>query len=538
MSDVKASPAEKTYRVANAAALVTALSFLGPIGGLAVEVTLAWRYGASGTVDAFRTAYLLIGFSSNMFVAYLLPHLVVPLLADARARGREKEGWRIILSFGLTVAAGALAIAIFVALKPGLVCDVLGPGLRGAVRAETLMMLRAFGPAGAVVLWCGVISGVLYTYQVFTVTPLCQMICNLALVGAVLILPSQGSFAVTVGVASGFAVMLWLHQSALGRVAARIPIRPVLRPVPWVAIGSLFVRGLPLVALVGTTVAGYAAINNAMSRLPTGNLARYGYASKFMVIVTYASVGLTTVMFPALSEAYARRDEERFARLTARGIRITLLISGAFGGVVFALREPLAQLMFDHGALTGPDMRLVVELIGLLLLQAIPGNLNFFLLKVCFARDDMGWPVFWMCLSNLALCLTLAVSSARAILIFFDCVQWSAALALLIYVVSRYRVVTRRALLSFAGSVAVVSALSTLAASLAYTWLARFGHGFLLNAAAAIVAAGITLPVILLGSRLLGLRETKELEHFAVWWMRKFVPWLRPICYPDSLHEL
>ena len=46
--------ARKPYATAKSASALTALSVLSPLAGLAVEMALAFRFGASVTVDAFR----------------------------------------------------------------------------------------------------------------------------------------------------------------------------------------------------------------------------------------------------------------------------------------------------------------------------------------------------------------------------------------------------------------------------------------------------------------------------------------------------
>ena len=524
--NLAAAPAEKSYRAANAAVLVTALSFLSPVAGLAVEISLAWKYGASGTVDAFRIAYLLIGFGSQIFVGYLLPHLVVPLIAERRANGREEDGWRLAISFGQLLAAAGLLFAAFVIVNPGPVCDILGPGLAGSARADALLMLRFFAVALAIVLWCGVITGILYLHGIFALSPFSQVICNLSLALGVLLIPASGSLAVAVGLTSGFAVMLFLHVRALARVSEQAGIRlsSVFRLSPWGEIGRLFLRGLPLLVIVVTIMWGYAAINSAMSRLPTGNLARYGYASKFMVVIIYASAGLTTVMFPALSKAAAARDSVKFSSLTARSIRMVLLITTPLTVIAYALREPMVRLMFDHGALGQAGVEDVSQMVAVLLWQAIPGNMNFLLLKVCFAQDDTRWPAAMSAISNLLLYLGMPLGmrgGAAGILVVLDMVQWGIMISLLYHVMKVYGV---RVSPVFSLKTVALAAVAGVPAFFAH-WLFREREtaGMLSHFAELAVGGVLTAPVVIFAARAFSFAEAREIAEYAGAQVRRFL---------------
>src|SRR5205807_4786267 len=72
------------YATARAAATLSGLAVLSPLAGLAVEIALAWRFGASPTADAFRIGMLLLVFGQQLFVIQILPHAVVPVFAEYR----------------------------------------------------------------------------------------------------------------------------------------------------------------------------------------------------------------------------------------------------------------------------------------------------------------------------------------------------------------------------------------------------------------------------------------------------------------------
>src|SRR2546422_5957109 len=123
------------YATARAATTLSGLAVLSPLAGLAVEISLAWRFGASPTVDAFRIGALLLTFGQQLFVFQILPHAVVPVFAEYRARGQEKEAWHVALSLANLLAVPALLISLITFLWPEPVVQLLAPGITGEGRA-------------------------------------------------------------------------------------------------------------------------------------------------------------------------------------------------------------------------------------------------------------------------------------------------------------------------------------------------------------------------------------------------------------------
>src|SRR4051794_12904640 len=92
------SPPTK-FQAADRAAVVAILSFVSPVTGLALEMIVAWKFGTSEVVDGFRVAWL-ITLLATQAIWQISPHVLVPLLASARARGGEGEGICMVAAVG------------------------------------------------------------------------------------------------------------------------------------------------------------------------------------------------------------------------------------------------------------------------------------------------------------------------------------------------------------------------------------------------------------------------------------------------------
>lgn len=518
--------------MANAAALVTILSVLSPLAGLFLEISLAWKFGASGTVDAFRTAYLLIGFGTQLFVGFLLPHIIVPVISRYRAGGNEGAGWRVALTFGQALTFAALLFAAWVLAYPAPLSHVLAPGLRGDSLTQSLSLIRLFAVAFSIVLWCGVVTGILHVHQIFVLPLVSQMICNLSIAAGVFLCAGRGTAGIVIGSSFGFGVMLLLHVYALVRIARQtgIPLFSKFRPALVADVAAVFRQSVPLLVLALAGMAGTAILTSSISRLSTGSLAIFGYASKLQMIVLFGSGSLATVIFPALAGAFARREEQIFSQLATRGVRMVLLLTVPLTGLAYVLREPLVNIVFDRGALSPKDLAMVAHLFAILLFQAPASAIGFLLLKVFFAHGDTRSPAVFHLLFPLALYLMVPVAigsfGGSGILAALDLVSWLVTLSLLFYAIARYRIIEWRPLGRFCVMLAIFSAVLALPAVGVHHVFRLLGPPrFSLSVAELSAAAGLVAPLAFFASRALSLGEAREIENFLVWrfrWQERF----------------
>ena len=84
---------EERYATARSAAGLAILSVLSPIVGIAVETAVAWRFGTSAAVDAFRIALAIVYIGQQLFVGSLFPNVIIPLFAESGSKAmRPKPG--------------------------------------------------------------------------------------------------------------------------------------------------------------------------------------------------------------------------------------------------------------------------------------------------------------------------------------------------------------------------------------------------------------------------------------------------------------
>src|SRR5712692_10467137 len=99
-----ASPVRQTGGVVAQTAILTSVQILSPAAGLLAEIVLAWRFGASGVVDAYRLTVLLLVYGQQFFVSHILPFVIVPIFAECRAKNREQDAWAMADAIGWVLA--------------------------------------------------------------------------------------------------------------------------------------------------------------------------------------------------------------------------------------------------------------------------------------------------------------------------------------------------------------------------------------------------------------------------------------------------
>jgi putative peptidoglycan lipid II flippase len=364
--------AARAHDTARATTLLSGFALASPVAGLAFEVSLAWRFGTSAPVDAFRVAALLLAFGQQLFVFQILPHIVVPVFTEYRAAGRETEGWLVALSLANLISLPALLISFAAFLRPEAIVDFLAPGLAGEGRATTALFLRWFLLAYPPMVWSGVAAGILYAHRIFWLPPAVQIANNLILVTAVLALGrTRGPMSLVFGVLLSTALGLALYMSRLlplmRRAGARFPWRFDFRHP---GVRKALRLAMPLVGMVFLMQWGSVVLSRALSLLPSGSLAEIGYVWKMGALVLFVPLSLSTVLFPRFAEARFGPAGDEFREICTRALRMALFISVPLACWFAVLRAPVVTLLYAHGAFSADAAATAARLFGLLVLAS------------------------------------------------------------------------------------------------------------------------------------------------------------------------
>jgi putative peptidoglycan lipid II flippase len=239
-----------------------------------------------------------------------------------------------------------------------------------------------------------VVSGILNTYQQFTIPAIAPLLYNLAIIAAAIFLtPFMGVEGLAVGVAIGSLAHLAVQVPNLARVGQRYDLtiglgHPGVRRVAWL----MGPRTLGLAAgqlnfLVSTVLA---------SGLQEGSVTAYNYAFQLSQIpVGVIGVSIAVAMFPTLSQDAALGRIGQIRRQVSTAIRVLLFVAIPLMAIMIVLRQPLTDVFYQYGAFTESASERTANTL-LYFALGLGGHIVVHVLtRTFYAMQDTRTPVTW-----------------------------------------------------------------------------------------------------------------------------------------------
>ncbi|WP_051233954.1 murein biosynthesis integral membrane protein MurJ [Halomonas halocynthiae] len=376
--------------------IVSVMTMLSRVMGLARDVVIAALFGAGSGADAFFVAFKIPNFLRRLFAEGAFNQAFVPVLSEY-ATQRSKEEVRELLD----ATAGSLAVvlllitALAMFAAPWLVW-AFAPGFSRDPEklALTADMLRLTFPYLFLISLTAFSGSVLNTWNRFAVPAFTPVLLNLSLIGAALLLTpllASPAMALAWGVLIAGAAQLVFQVPFLARLG--------LMPKPWPNFAHEGVRRIMKLmapALFGVSVSQINLLLDTVlaSLLAAGSVSWLYYSDRLVELpLGVFGVAIGTVILPALSRRHADQSSEHFAAMLDWAIRTVLLLGLPAALALTVLAEPLLITLFHYGAMTDHD----ISMSAMSLRAYSVGLVAFMLIKVLapgfFARQDTKTPV-------------------------------------------------------------------------------------------------------------------------------------------------
>jgi len=345
-------------RIAKSALLLICFVVAGKIAGASKEMTIAYRYGISGTVDAYQLAYTLVTWIPVTLTSEM-GRLLVPMLINLQHDKAEKNRFLGELA-GAGATLGIVFAAAVCALWPYLSPHVSG-NLAGPTRELCRLMLLGMAPVGALVITICISSARLQACGNHVGT-LLECIPAVALLGFLLAAKDGSS---VLPLALGTTIGFLIHAAVLRVLASKADAMPA---VPRISLGS---RQWPMMFRAMAVLMLGAVIGNLsgpvdqyyVARAGDGNIASLGYANRLLsLLISVGALAISRATLPVIAEMLLHGDHTR-ARITARKWSLLMLIVGTLAAGIAYFAAPFAvELLFQRGAFTTRDTAAVVSL--------------------------------------------------------------------------------------------------------------------------------------------------------------------------------
>ncbi|MFO7909166.1 MAG: murein biosynthesis integral membrane protein MurJ [Halomonas sp.] len=376
--------------------IVSTMTMLSRVMGLARDVVIAALLGAGTGADAFFVAFKIPNFLRRLFAEGAFNQAFVPVLSEySTARSREEIRELLNAVAGSLTAVLALITALAMLAAPWLVW-LFAPGFgRDPEKlALTADMLQLTFPYLLLISLTAFSGSVLNTWNRFAVPAFTPVLLNLSLIGAALLLVPLMD---TPAMALAWGVLI----AGAAQLAFQVPflLRLGLLPKPWPNFAHEGVRRilkLMAPALFGVSVSQINLLLDTVlaSFLAAGSVSWLYYSDRLVELpLGVFGVAIGTVILPALSKRHASQSREHFSAMLDWAIRMVLLLGLPAALALAVLAEPLLITLFHYGAMTDQD----IYMAAMSLRAYAFGLLAFMLIKVLapgfFARQDTKTPV-------------------------------------------------------------------------------------------------------------------------------------------------
>ena len=378
--------------------------------GFARDAMIAALLGTGPVADAFLIAFQLVNVVRRLLTEGALNAALVPAWLRMRETGGAVAAAAFAGTVLGTVSAALIAAAALIGLLMPLVIAALAPGFVGyktlqlAVNDARLMLpyLAFAGPAT-------VMMALMSAQHRFALTAFSPLLFNIALISVMIVLlgwrqdPAHAATisAATVGIAGLLQLLILLLRRGGGvatplRVSFDAGMRGFLgKAIPGMIASSgpqLLVVGGAIIASSSPSAVSWLYFANRLIELPLG----------------IVGVAMGTVLVPELTQALRGDDRLAIAQAESRGLELALGLAWPATLGLIVLSEPVARMLFEHGAFTALDTVATAHALMWLALGLPAHVLVKALSPAFFAREDTLTPLL-ATLKGFAVAIVLAV---------------------------------------------------------------------------------------------------------------------------------
>ena len=390
-------PGLKQPKLLRSSALVSTMTMLSRVLGLARDVVFAMVIGAASFADAFFVAFKIPNFLRRLFAEGAFAQAFVPVLSEYRQQGSQAAIKQLIDRVAGALGSVLIVLTVLAVIGSPALATLFAPGFWGDDDKFQLTsdLIRITFPYLFFISMTGFAGGILNSYDRFAIPAFTPVLLNISLILSALVaapLFEQPAFALAWGVFIAGVVQMLFQVPFLMRL--RLMPRPELN---WHDEGVRTILSLMAPAIFGVSVSQINLMLDTViaSFLPSGSVSWLYYSDRLSELpLGVFGVAVATVILPNLSRQHAAKSPEQFSHTLDWALRFILLIAIPAAVALMVLAEPILITLFYYGeVMTARDMAMAT-----LSLRAYAAGLTaFMLIKVLapgyYARQDIKTPV-------------------------------------------------------------------------------------------------------------------------------------------------
>ena len=376
--------------------IVSAMTLISRVLGLAREVVVANLLGAGMASDLFFVAQKIPNFLRRLFAEGAFSQAFIPVLAEYEAKRSREEVLALLNKVSGTLGLILLVLTVVVIAAAPAVMTVYAPGFRDdpdkfALATTLLQITFPYLLFISLTAFAGSVLNSIGKFAVPAITPVFLSICQI--IAAVAVAP---------GLEEQSMALAWsIFAAGLVQLLFNLPFlwKEGLLPKPqwgWKDEGVQRILKLMIPAMFAVSVTQISLLLDVVfvSFLQEKSVSWLYYADRLLEFpLGIFGIAIATVVLPSLSKQHAVENADDFNRTMDWGLRLLVLIGvPAMAGLIL-LADGLVTTIYQHGSFTAAD---VYQVRWALIAYSI-GLLSFMSVKVLatgfFARQNTKTPV-------------------------------------------------------------------------------------------------------------------------------------------------
>ncbi len=370
--------------------IVAPLSLIGRAGTLLIYIVLANWFGDTAEMDFIYYYWAIAVFLIELLSAASAYSVLVPLLAEARAKG-ETEAQRCVQSIS----------AVYIRIMPGLCCLLVG--ISWTV-SQLFFPNVGLAPSTTIGIVCGflifaivssvrwMLKAVLDTYQAFQLPVILQGIRAAFVIGAIyLFMPALAWFSIPFALILGeiFQVLILLPRCC---AVLNLRVRDLKINRQETQYTKSFLRQcLPMIGAAISDGLNPVVDRGMASTLGTSSVSKLDYSLRLCAIPET----LTGVTLPILLSHWAKisaseshaEDTQQLQRSVWQGVIALLVLMVPFLVLFYLFRSDIVAVLYGHGQLSEAGQNHIASLLGIYLIGMLPRLISRLLIRAHLARQ-------------------------------------------------------------------------------------------------------------------------------------------------------
>lgn len=377
--------------VAIKASWLAATTVLSYVAGLIRDRLLAAQFGAGFELDVYNSAFLIPDTIMNIFAAALTTAFI-PIFTSYRQQHGDAASWRVtnILLSCLSVVM-VVVISLAYVVMPW-IAQTVAPGFDGTARqlliqTSRILLLSPFAFALSIALGAA-LQG---THRFFSYA-LSPVLYNAGIIlGIVVLAPRLGIVGVTIGVVIGAVTHMMIRFIELRWSGWRWQWLLQWRDA---AVHKTVRLMLPRVVSLLTVQANLWIYNALASTLMVGSIAVFNLARNFQSLpVSLFAIALATVIFPKLSEHFAKTRADQLVTLAEKALRQLLYFTLPAAAGMIVVAHALVDTLLGTGKFDDAAVQATGVTLAVFALSIPIESTQHILARVFYAQHDTITPV-------------------------------------------------------------------------------------------------------------------------------------------------